>query len=71
MTKKAASNPLGVGRIGVQLVMGALDLRGLHASRPDADAVEIGATYWSVDEPSSPGTIYVSDGASWTTLEVL
>lgn len=46
----------------------ASDLRGLHTDRPDADAVPVGATWWSVDEPSAPGTVYVSDGTTWATL---
>ena len=47
------------------------DLRGLHTARPDADAVDEGTTYWSVNEPSAPGTIYVSDGANWTVVAAL
>ena len=47
------------------------ELRGLHANRPDADAVDPGTTYWSVDEESAPGTVFVSDGTNWTVLVVL
>ena len=50
---------------------GEQDLRGLHADRPAATAVPAGSTYWSVDEPSAPGTVFVSDGATWTTVTVL
>lgn len=50
---------------------GAQDLRGLHASRPAATAVPAGSTYWSVNEPSAPGTVYVSNGSTWSTLVVL
>lgn len=51
--------------------LAANDLRGLHANRPAATAVVAGTTYWSVDEPSGPGTVFVSDGATWSTLVVL
>ena len=47
------------------------DLRGLHAARPAATAVPIGTTYWSVDEPSAPGTVFVTDGTNWTTVTEL
>jgi len=50
---------------------GEQDLRGLHADRPAATALPAGSTYWSVDEPSAPGTVFVSDGATWTTVTVL
>lgn len=52
----------------VQLSGSSVDLRGLHANRPDADAVEPGTTYWSVDESEAPGTVFVSDGSTWTEL---
>ena len=52
----------------VSLSGSSVDLRGLHANRPAADSVEPGTTYWSVDEPSAPGTVFVSDGATWTVL---
>ena len=50
---------------------GEQDLRGLHANRPAADALPVGSTYWSVDEPSLPGTVFVTDGTNWGTVEVL
>ena len=50
---------------------GEQDLRGLHADRPAATALPAGSKYWSVDEPSAPGTVFVSDGATWTTVTVL
>lgn len=52
----------------VQLSGSSVDLRGLHTNRPAATAVEPGTTYWSVDEPSAPGTVFVSDGTNWTEL---
>jgi hypothetical protein len=50
---------------------GEQDLRGLHADRPAAAAGNSGWTYWSVNEPSAPGTVYVSDGSAWAVLSVL
>ena len=47
---------------------GEKDLRGLHASRPSADSVAVGTTFWSVDEPNAPGTVFVSDGTDWAVL---
>lgn len=61
----------GGGPVPVQLSGSSVDLRGLHINRPDADAVEPGTTYWSVDESSAPGTVYVSDGSAWTVVAVL
>jgi len=63
-----SSNPFPVGITGSN---GEQDVRGLHADRPAATAVPAGSTYWSVDEPSAPGTVFVSDGATWTTVTVL
>ena len=50
---------------------GERDLRGLHANRPDADSLPVGSTYWSVDEPSAPGTVFVTDGVSWEAVAAL
>jgi hypothetical protein len=50
---------------------GEQDLRGLHANRPLATALPVGSTYWSVDEPAAPGTVFVTDGAAWAVLTVL
>jgi hypothetical protein len=50
---------------------GEVDERGLHANRPLATARAVGSTYWSVDEPAAPGTVYVTDGAAWAVLTVL
>lgn len=49
------------------------DLRGLHADRPAADDASLvpGVTYWSVDEPAAPGTVYVTDGTTWTVMTVV
>ena len=47
------------------------DLRGLHADRPAATDFGPGVTYWSVNEPTAPGTVYVTDGTTWTVLTVL
>ena len=62
-------NPPGGGVVTVK--GSSQDLRGLHANRPDADEVEAGTTYWSVNEPNLPGTVFVSDGTNWGTVEVL
>ena len=43
---------------------GALDLRGLAANRPDADAVSVGSTYWAVDT----GDVEVTDGTVWQEI---
>ena len=50
---------------------GEVDERGLHANRPAATARPAGSTYWSVNEPSLPGTVFVTDGTNWGTVEVL
>lgn len=55
----------------MQLSGSSVDLRGLQADRPAADSVDVGTTYWSVDEPAAPGTVFVTDGSSWATLTVL
>ena len=43
---------------------GSLDLRGLAGDRPDADAVPVGSTYWSVDT----GNVDVTDGTNWVAV---
>lgn len=40
------------------------DLRGLAANKPAANAVLLGATYWSIDT----GAIEVSNGTSWVVV---
>lgn len=63
-------NP-GVRKVSVAGSNGAVDERGLHANRPAATARPAGSTYWSVDEPSAPGTVFVTDGTVWSTVTVV
>lgn len=46
----------------------SLDLRGLLANRPAADAVDVGTTYWSVDRIGEADELSVSDGSTWVNL---
>ena len=61
----------GVPHLLVEVTGSSQDLRGLHANRPAATAVAAGSTYWSVDEPAAPGTVFVTDGADWQTVAAL
>ena len=54
----------GTGALPTQLTGSMIDLRGLAANKPAANAVAIGATYWSVDT----GAVEVSDGTSWAVI---
>ena len=47
---------------------GERDLRGLISERPAAAPGNKGWTFWAVDDPSGPGTVYVSDGSAWSVL---
>ena len=64
--RNVSSTPVTAFGVG-----GEQDLRGLHADRPAADSLPVGSTYWSVDEPAAPGTVFVTDGTNWATLEAL
>lgn len=44
------------------------DLRGLYASRPEANSVPPGTTYWAVDKIGEPQELSVSDGSTWTNI---
>ena len=44
------------------------DLRGYHADRPAPNTVRPGTTYWSIDEPAEPGTIFFSNGTDWVVF---
>lgn len=52
----------------VQLTGSMIDLRGLAANKPAANAVAIGATYWSVDTDPHGTAIEVSDGTNWAVI---
>jgi len=58
-----ATNPLDV-----KLTGSLMDLRGLAVNKPAANAVTIGATYWSVDTDPHAAAIEVSDGTSWVVV---
>lgn len=50
---------------GLMEVTGSsIDLRGLAANRPAANAVAVGVTYWAVDT----GVVTVSDGTNWVVV---
>ena len=66
-----AALPAGANKIGVvdaQLLGSTIDLRGLAANKPAANAVAIGATYWSVDTDPHGTAIEVSDGTNWAVI---
>lgn len=48
--------------------LGKLDLRGLAVNKPLATAVQIGATYWSVDTDPNADAIEVSNGTDWSVM---
>lgn len=56
-------NPMPVKEMG-----GGLELRGLIAQRPAADAVQVGTVYWAVDRINQTNEFTVSDGSSWTEI---
>jgi|GEM_PF-6405956 len=45
-----------------------IDLRGLLANRPAANAVDVGTTYWSVDRIGEADELSVSDGSTWVNV---
>ena len=47
---------------------GSLDIRGLIAARPNADAVSAGSTFTAVDRVNETNFVSMSDGATWTDL---
>lgn len=55
-----AADPIPVSAVG-----GGQDLRGANASRPAANSVPSGTTYWSVDRIGQADEFTVSDGSSW------
>ena len=66
---EALYNALVVNKdAGIQLTGSMIDLRGLAANKPAANAVAIGATYWSVDTDPHGTAIEVSDGTNWAVI---
>ena len=66
---EALYNALVVNKdAGIQLTGSTIDLRGLAANKPAANAVAIGATYWSVDTDPHGTAIEVSDGTNWAVI---
>lgn len=61
--------PTGTNNIGkVNVAIDERELRGKAANKPAANAVPIGATYWSVDTDPNANSIEVSNGTSWVVL---
>jgi len=52
----------------VQVSGSSQDLRGLYASRPEANSVPPGTTYWAVDKIGEPQELSVSDGSTWRNI---
>lgn len=64
---KRLEDLLASGDAKVTLSGSTVDLRGLEANRPAANAVSAGTTYWSIDT----GDVSVSDGSTWRSLGVV
>lgn len=64
---KLVGNGAGFARLPVESLgsNGEKDLRGLLSERPAAAPGNKGWTYWAIDDPALPGTVYVSNGTTW------
>lgn len=59
----------GTNNIGkVNVATDERDLRGKAANKPAANAVPIGATYWSIDTDPHAAAVEVSNGTSWAVI---
>ena len=54
--------------VNTQLNGSNIDRRGLAANKPVANTVDVGVTYWSVDEDPHGDSIEVSDGTTWVVI---
>lgn len=56
------------GTLTAELSGSSIDLRGLLANRPAANAVAVGTTYWAVDRIGEVNELSVSDGSTWVNV---